>query len=393
MFVTFVNCLGYCVLIPQLLEPVVSEIFDIDCDSKCIGSVHFRIHWICIFVVSPFILYPLCLLRDLKFLKYSSAIGCAATFYCVGLLVYEAILHFKMENGPGTLSLSTAEFLTDDWSVSIFIVINVAAKAYNCHFALPPIYGSLRNRSIKRMGIVMIVSYSFVLAVYVVFGVCGYYLFGSDSKANILNNFNGEAGAAVVVARVAIALSLIGSFPLSFRAGMNALEYQFFSDPDTRCSFEENPRCRWIAITVILILLTLISLPLDDIGQLAPIHGAVSVLLVICAFPIMIYCKIRFGEKSTSLDDQGAVQQLEMANYRQMQDEEKVSHGMPSGPSSNDSQSAIWSFVKNWAKDQSIFVQKMNLGTFFVFGILLGVAGITESLLILVGREPLLCYF
>ena len=359
--VTFVGCLGYFVLIPQFLQTAFLELCGIQYEEY-------------IFILAlPLVIYPLCLLRDLKPLRFSSTVGMISVLYCLGLLVYEAIADYKTLNNP------IAEFKKWESSAGIFIVINVVAIANCCHFTLPPIYGALRDRSIQRMKIVIIVAYAVVFVIYVVFGICGYYIFRSDSEGNILDNFNGEDGAAVrvVVARLSMAVSLIGSFPLCFKAGMNALEYQFFSEPETRWNFEENPRFRMMVIIVILTVLTLISLPLDDIGPLASVHGAVAVLLLICAFPIVIYWNIRFGRGST-LDGGGALQQLEMTSYRKMHEQEIVSHGIPTRMHLDSSR-----------KDG---VKKIGLSVLFVCGSALGIAGIVETILILAGQPPLLFY-
>ena len=283
-YVVFSTCLGYCIIIPQFLQPAFSEMFDI--------ARFPHDHRMYILIASPLILYPLCLLKDLSSLRFSSIIGILAIFYCLGLFVYESIEHHKNGEAPGTASDPNAVFLTNHWSTGIFIVVNVAAKANVIHYALPPIYESLRNRSPKRMWIVVSVSYVVVTAIYLAFAICGYYLFGSDAQGNVLENFRGESGAAVAVARLGTCLSIFGCFPLIFKAGINALETQFFSTPDSRWNFRENPKTRVGVITILIAILTLISLFIDDIGPVTSIEGAVTVLLLICAFPIMIYWKV-----------------------------------------------------------------------------------------------------
>merc|ERR550525_241232 len=114
----------------------------------------------------------------------------------------------------------------------------------------------MRDRTVKRMWITMLVSYAVVTVIYVVFAVCGYYLFGSDSQGNVLENFRGESGVSVSVARLGTAFSIFGCFPLIFKAGINALESQFFSEPNSKWNFEENPRVRATVITTILAVLT-----------------------------------------------------------------------------------------------------------------------------------------
>jgi len=217
----------------------------------------------------------------------------------------------------------------------------------------------------------MLVSYSIVTAIYVTFAFCGYYLFGSDSQGNVLENFRGESGVAVSVARLGTAFSIFGCFPLIFKAGINALESQFFSAPHSKWNFKENSRVRVFVITVILAVLTFLSLFLDDIGPVASIEGAVTVLLLICAFPILIYWKVRFGggpvDVRRELHDH-----MEITSYKMMNDEIQKSPTMGSfrsGTGPYDSRDAMR--------------LKVALSALFVIGIGLGVSGMAMSVIIL----------
>ena len=283
-FTVFTACFGFCILIPQFIQPACSEIFEID---------RFPLdRQIYIILIASFILYPLCLLKDLSSLRFSSVLGIIAIFYCVGLFVYESIDYQHSGGVPGAASNHDAGIETNQWSVGIFIVVNVASKAFSCHSVLPAIYGSLRNRSIKRMWIVMIISYFVLTTVYVTFAVCGYYLFGTDAQGNVLENFGGHSGMAVSVARLGTAFSIIGCFPLPFKAGINALESQFFSQSNSRWTFEQNPKIRVYVITAMLIIMVTISCFIDDIGPVSSVEGAVTILLLVCTFPIIIYWKV-----------------------------------------------------------------------------------------------------
>merc|ERR1719474_923445 len=359
-YCVFSTCLGFCILIPQFLQPAFSVMFGIQrfgFDDQMY-----------ILITAPFVLYPLCLLKDLSSLRFSSVIGIVAIFYSLGLFVYEAIHHHQMGESPGTASDPDAGLDANQWTVGIFIVINVASKANNCHYSLPPIYESLRDRSIKRMWFVMLVSYAIVTAIYVTFAFCGYYLFGTDSDANVLDNFGDEAGAAVSVARLGTAFSIIGCFPLIFKAGINALETQFFSDPGSKWNFNENSRVRTFVITVILAVLTFLSLFLDDIGPVASIEGAVTVLLLICAFPILIYWKVRFGGGTVDVR-QELHDHMEMTTYKMMNEEIEKSHSLPS--------------VRRAYDARDTFRSKIALGILFLLGIGSGISGLVMSVVIL----------
>jgi len=359
-YVTFSTCLGYCIIIPQFLQPAFSEMFGIERFSFD--------RELYILVIAPLILYPLCLLKDLSSLRFSSTIGLIAVFYCLILFVVESAEHGQSGQAAGTASDPDAEFVSFEWSMGIFVVMNVASKANVCHYALPPIYGELQDRSIKRMWIVMGVSYAIVTVVYVTFSVCGYYLFGSDSQGMILESYRGETGAAVVVARLGTCLSIFGCFPLIFKGGINALESQFFSKPGSTLNFRENPRSRVIVITLLIAFLTLLSLPLNDLGPVSSIEGAVTVLLIICAFPILIFWKVRFGEAVEE-------KKVEMQNAGHMHAQSKSADSVIDGVSGDDTSGGFDS-----KEDDRL---KIAIGVLFALGIISGISGMAVSFAIL----------
>jgi len=357
-FCVFSTCLGFCILIPQFVQPAFSEMFGI-------GRFPFD-DQMYILIIAPLILYPLCLLRDLSSLRFSSSIGIVAILYCLGLFVFEAVHHHQMGEAPGTASDAAAFIEANHWTVGIFIVVNVASKANNCHFSLPPIYESLRDRSVKRMWIVMSVSYAVVTAIYITFAFCGYFLFGSDSDANVLDNFRDEAGAAVSAARLSTAFSVMGCFPLIFKAGINALETQFFSAPHSKWNFKEHPRVRVLVITAILVTLTFCSLFLDDIGPVASIEGAVTVLLLVSAFPILIYWKSRFIRRAVDVGKE-LHHHMDITSYKMMNDDSAKSDDLGMGPD-----------APRHAK-----TLKVGLCILFMIGFGLGISGIAMTMAIL----------
>lgn len=299
-YVSFSTCLGYCILIPQFIQPAMKDIFEID------NFNYDKQLYVLIFAI--FILYPLALLKNMRNLRYSSSIGIIAIFYCVGLLIFELSKLLDENDAPGTSNGATGDFDdnfgANEWGLGVFICINVCAKAFVCHYSLPPIYESLEKRSINRMWIVMIISYFIVTLIYLLFAVSGYYLFGTDSKANILDNFDDTDVIPVSIARICMAIALCGCYPLVFKSGINAIEDKFFNpNKSININFRKQPILRVIIITFIVASITIISLFLDDIGPVSSIEGAVTVLFLICIFPILIIWRLGFygGETSNLL--------------------------------------------------------------------------------------------
>eukprot|EP00483_Globobulimina_turgida_P011520 UN11542 len=145
------------------------------------------------------------------------------------------------------------------------------------------------------MSIVLVVSYIMVTIIYIIFAICGYYLFGTDTLGNVLDNFDDKHSISISVARICMAFSLCGCFPLVFIAGINAIEDKFFNqNRNLIWNFKDKPLLRIVIITVIVVIITVLSLFLDDIGPVSSIEGAVTVLFAICVFPILVIWRLGF---------------------------------------------------------------------------------------------------
>ena len=172
---------------------------------------------IIIILATCFILTPLVLCKNLSSLRYSSFIGIFAIFYCVILLIVTTITHISDETFIlGTAYSSQSEFEYFNWNINIFIMTNVCTQAYVCHYSVQRVYLDLKDRTIKRMWIANGISYLTVCCIYLIFGICGYTLYGSKCPSDVLIAFVG--GTDVVIARLAMTFSVCGTYPLAFVA-------------------------------------------------------------------------------------------------------------------------------------------------------------------------------
>eukprot|EP01084_Bolivina_argentea_P025702 47789_1 len=308
-YVTFSTCLSYMILIGQFIKPTFIHIFNIN-------SFPFdKQIYILIFVI--IILYPLSLIKNLNSLRFSSITGIIAIFYCVCLLIYKASNH-----NTNTNSDSNGQFVSNQWNLGVFIAINICAKAFVCQYSLPSIYESMRNRSIRRMCIVMSVSYSVITIIYLIFAICGYYIFRTDTKINIFENFATDYSISISIARICISISLCGCFPLVFKAGINAIENKFFNENrNVIWNFNEKPFLRIFMITFIILFITILSLFLNNINAIISINVAISALFLICVFPILVIWRLGFyGDNLKNVTKQFEY----MRGYKQSMDDMNI---------------------------------------------------------------------
>ena len=116
----------------------------------------------------------------------------------VCLLIVRSFTENKSEN-PQNMEIN-------NWNYLILIVTNIASKGFG-NASIPPIYQQLKQRNLRTMHFIIVVSWLIATVIYLVFGVCGYYLFGKSSNGYILNNFDVD-DVWFIVARLGMCVSI-----------------------------------------------------------------------------------------------------------------------------------------------------------------------------------------
>lgn len=241
------------------------------------------------------VLLPLSLLKEFKSIQLTSMIGNVSTTYAVILVVATAVTQMT---GPQTHSVQSSPtansngFAVNEWNLGLLIVTNVVSKACVSQYAIPPMYQQLKHRNIKNMRFVIIFSYSLVSAIYLLFAIAGYITFGDGTQSDIFNNYQND-NVWFIVARLGWNLSLIGSYPVAFKSCLQTIEDKCFNPKrGNRWNFKENPRVRIGVILGIALVLLTTSLVVENVGPVSSVEGAVTILCLICIFPILMAWKI-----------------------------------------------------------------------------------------------------
>eukprot|EP00484_Ammonia_sp_Unknown_P018533 CAMPEP_0197041764 /NCGR_PEP_ID=MMETSP1384-20130603/18258_1 /TAXON_ID=29189 /ORGANISM="Ammonia sp." /LENGTH=487 /DNA_ID=CAMNT_0042472745 /DNA_START=16 /DNA_END=1475 /DNA_ORIENTATION=+ len=249
---------------------------------------------IIIFTVA--VLTPLVLLKNLSALRFSSFVGIAAIAYCLLLLVFTTFVHVGKDEDftLGSAYDPTSVFELGSWNIGFFVMTNVCTQAYVCHYSVQRVYLDLQQRTVKRMWIANGVSYAAVCIIYLIFGICGYVLYGSKCPSDVLIAFVG--GADVVVARLAMTFSVCGTYPLAFVACQATLQDKFFNSERNKVwNYENKPWLRKVIILVTQIVYLILSCIIPTIGPVVSVNGAVSTIGLISLFPIAAVWKVGFG--------------------------------------------------------------------------------------------------
>jgi len=170
-------------------------------------------------------LLPLCLLRDLSSLAPFSLLGSLGMIYttvAMGIryfgksyaasksktaLVNAVPAHLRPSFGTAGASAAL--------SAQTFILIGMLSTAYMAHFNAPKFYTELKDRTIPRYATVVATSFAVSIALFAGIASLGFLTFGGSCSGLILNNYATTDGL-MSLARVAVAISLVFSYPLTF---------------------------------------------------------------------------------------------------------------------------------------------------------------------------------
>ena len=250
-----------------------------------------------IIIIATLILTPLVLLKDLRLLGPCSFVGIAAITYCVLLLIFTTIAYVSKDDFVlGTAYESSSIFELVNWNIGFFIMTNVCTQAYVCHYSVQRIYLAMKDRTINKMWIANGTSYLFVMTLYLVFGICGYVLYGTECPSDVLIAFVG--GTDVVIARIAMCISVGGTFPLAFVSCQAALEDKFFSlERNPVWNYRNKPRLRTMVIIATQCVYLILACIIPTVGPVVSVNGAVSTIGLIALFPIAAVWNVGFSKK------------------------------------------------------------------------------------------------
>ncbi|KAJ4951872.1 hypothetical protein NE237_028704 [Protea cynaroides] len=296
-----VNNAGVLVVYLIIMGDVMSGSLDhVGVFDQWLGNGFWDHRKIVILVIVVLFLAPLCSLEKIDSLSLSSAASVALAI--VFVLVASMIASVKLVEGriePPRLSpdLGSKKAIMD-----LLVVIPIMTNAYVCHFNVQPIYNELEGRSPQKMNRVGRITTALCILVYATTAVSGYLLFGKDTEADVLTNFDRDLGirfssALNYIVRVGYILHLVLVFPVihfSLRQTVDALLFEG-SEPLS------GSRKRSLALTAVLLLLIYIaSTMIPSIWTAFKFTGATTAVSLGFIFPSLL--TLRLNQQGVELN-------------------------------------------------------------------------------------------
>lgn len=233
------------------------------------------------------ILLPLCRLKELKKLAPFAMMGIGAILYTVfamGLRYAQGAYalggkFFNAAAAPTFGSVGAAGI----FSPAAFVLIGMLATAFSSHYNAPKFYRELRDNTIPRYNAVVGSGYLLAGLTYVLVAAFGFLTFGTSAGAMVLNNYAATDGL-INVARLAVALSILTSYPLTFTGVRDSVL--------DLCKVENRSNKVLDGVTVGLLgILAILSLLVTDLGAVWAIGGATYGTALTVLIPPFMFVK------------------------------------------------------------------------------------------------------
>jgi sodium-coupled neutral amino acid transporter 11 len=170
-------------------------------------------------------------------------------------------------------------------NLKTLILVSTLSTAYVAHFNAPKFYADFKDATVPRFNKVVSAAFAIVVAIVILIVVPGYATFGSSTAGFILNNY-ATSDPLATAARVAVGISVVGTYPLVFTSLRDGLRALAGASPESAH--------KRITMTTFGIV-TLLALVIKDVGLVAAVGGAVFGSLLMFIFPAMFF--LRSGAK------------------------------------------------------------------------------------------------
>ena len=182
---TFFSCLAYSLVIADSFSAILCT-----AGAPAIFAARNSV----LFGITGCILLPLCLLRNLAVLSYTSLLGSGAMLYTTIFMVIRLLDgSYRLGGKYHALiapALRPAFGAADPWRVSVksLVLACSLSTAFIAHYNSPKFYASLRQRSAARFSRVTSASFGIAIVLFAAITCAGFLTFGTASQGLILNN-------------------------------------------------------------------------------------------------------------------------------------------------------------------------------------------------------------
>ncbi|XP_037700963.1 sodium-coupled neutral amino acid transporter 1 isoform X2 [Choloepus didactylus] len=255
-----------------------------------------------VIIVTFGIILPLCLLKNLGYLGYTSGFSLSCMVFFLIVVIYKK---FQISCIASQLNSTNANSTNADMCTPKYVTFNsktvyalpTIAFAFVCHPSVLPIYSELKDRSQKKMQMVSNISFFAMFVMYFLTAIFGYFTFYGDMRSDLLHRYQSKNDILILTVRLAVIVAVILTVPVLFFTVRSSL---FELAKKTKFNL-----CRHTLVTIILLVfINLLVIFIPSLKDIFGIVGATSANMLIFILPSSLYLKI------TSQDGDKRIQRI-----------------------------------------------------------------------------------
>jgi len=239
------------------------------------------------------VLLPLCLMKNLASLAPFSLVGITGMLYTTFAMVMRYVSGaYAAPNGKFLATALTAPVFGAAGAKAVFsakslILTCMLSNAYIAHFNAGKYLAELKDNTLGRFNQVIAWSFGAAITLYSIITAVGFLTFGAASNGLILNNYSNK-DLIMSFSRIAVAISVTGSYPLLFDGTRDGL-LDLFKVPKEK---RDNALLNKYTFGI-LALTTFAASKLTDLGLVASIGGATFGTALVFIYPAIMFLKLQ----------------------------------------------------------------------------------------------------
>mmetsp|Transcript_12519 Transcript_12519/g.16435 ORF Transcript_12519/g.16435 Transcript_12519/m.16435 type:complete len:517 (+) Transcript_12519:20-1570(+) len=255
-----------------------------------------------ILMLTVFPVLPLCLLKDLSALQYTSFGGLVAILY-TAFFVALRFFDGSYQDGGKFFSMMETALQPIESTGSLFkvgpgslIFLNIVCVGFLVHYNSLNYYTGLQKRSVATMKKVVSLGMGTAFLVFLVMMTFGFRTFGLSAQPLLLNNYHKTADVPASWARLAVGVSILCGYPLMFMACKTSLH----SSIETCASnLQLKPHVKDTLSISVLLIITAIACNCgqDDVGFVIGIVGSLLGAFACYIMPSLLNIKLFNADK------------------------------------------------------------------------------------------------
>ena len=286
----------YQVLIYKLLGGIINELYTFkkyenieDFNNNSIwGNMIFRV--IINYILSIFILFPLCLKKDIKKMRYISLFGLLSLFFLILIIIFECPFYIKEWNNDEILKLNYIDITKGfDKNYNFLKCFGTLFYAFSCHVGAFPVIASIRNPNIKKINKIFKYSINIDIICYLIIGFAGYFTQPINTPDIIIerkNLKNVNHDYIMILGQCCFLLTLIAKVAINY----NSFRLSVLGLININSDLLSNSLNKKITF-LFLIFSTLIAIFFTSVSDFVSLLGSIFSILISFVYPSLIYIK------------------------------------------------------------------------------------------------------